>query len=64
MFEIQSLSSDLRVELELSLSISDRRDQVCQVIAHQRVSPNALVAAVVEKEHLIVALGLVSEIIR
>lgn len=64
MLKIQSLSSDLRVELELSLPIPNRRNQVCQVIAQQRVSSNTLVAAIVEEEHLIIALRLVSEVVR
>ena len=62
--EVKSLSSHLRVELEvISPLVTDGGYKVGKPVAHDGAPSNAALAPIVEEEHIILALGLVREVV-
>jgi hypothetical protein len=62
--EVKSLSSHLRVELEvIGPQVTDGGYKVGKPVAHDRAPSNAALAAIVEEEHVILALRLVREVV-
>ena len=62
--EVKSLSSHLRVELEVIGSlVTDGGDKVGKPVAQDRTPANAALALIVEEEHVILAMGLVREVV-
>ena len=62
--EVKSLSSHLRVELEvIAPLVTDGGYKVGKPVAHDRAPSNAALAPIVEEEHVILALGLVREVV-
>ena len=62
--EVKSLSSHLRVELEvIGPLVTDGGYKVGKPVAHDGAPSNAALAPIVEEEHVILALGLVREVI-
>ena len=62
--EVKSLSSHLRVELEvIGPLVTDGGYKVGKPVAHDGAPSNAALAPIVEEEHIILTLGLVREVV-
>jgi hypothetical protein len=62
--EVKSLPSHLRVELEvIGPLVTDEGDEVGKPVAQDGAPSNAALALIVEEEHVILALGLVREVV-
>jgi hypothetical protein len=62
--EVKSLSSHLRVELEvIGPLVTDGGDKVGKPIAQDGSPANAALALIVEEEHVILTLGVVREVV-
>jgi hypothetical protein len=62
--EVKSLASHLRVELEvIGPLVSDRGYKVGKPVAQDGTPPNTALAPIIEEEHVILALGMVCEVV-